>query len=524
MAPAMPTPLLPNWHTLFLILPEIWLVLGMCVVLLLPLFQLRSAATLRFVAGWFLLLACMFSVFTLSVDAASIFHDSLAIDPLSQLTKALLAAFTWFVLLQRQNLSPQEQGQLAEPDYLCLLLGALLGMMLMVSARNLFMLFIAIEAASLPSYALVGLRKNIRFTSEASLKYVVYGAVAASLMLYGISLLYLATGSVAYLPIAHVLSQSPQAPLVWLGLAGLLLGIIFKLAAVPLHFWCPDAFAGASYDVATFLSVASKSAALILLMRILCELAPGLDAYASTTAILTLSLCTLGVITATLGNLLAIQQTQIKRLLAYSSIAQAGYLLMTAPLLLLTDQYPNASTHQLIAAIFFYMVVYFFMNLGAFTLAGLLTRTTGTEDIRDYAGLATRVPWLTISFAVFLLSLFGLPGLGGFWAKVFLMQSMSELGPWALMLVAMLLLNTLLSLYYYVKPLYFMVFMPPLDQPVVATHTPGYSQILLLLICVAMILWTGLLPAGLHDIIREYSTLLSPAATAVPVLDQVLAL
>jgi NADH-quinone oxidoreductase subunit N len=296
-------------------------------------------------------------------------------------------------------------------DYSTLLLGGTLGMMLMVSANHLLMAFIAVEMASLPSYALAGFLKGRRQGSEAALKYVIYGASASGIMLYGISLIAGTIGTGSLPVIAQVIAQSKESfPLpVVVGAVCVLVGLGFKLSAVPFHFWCPDVFEGAAAEVGAFLSVASKGAALALTARFLFSMAsPTIDGRGELAGnTLSLLWALFAAITATFGNLAALPQTNIKRLLAYSTIAHAGFMMMA-----LVPVGPLA-----IGPLLYYISAYLLMNLGAFAVVALVRNQTGAEDLQAFRGLIWRSPALAIGMTVFLLSLLGLPPLAGFAAK-----------------------------------------------------------------------------------------------------------
>jgi NADH-quinone oxidoreductase subunit N len=392
-------------------------------------------------------------------------------------------------------------------DFYVLLLGATIGMAMMASANHLMMVFIGIEMASLPSYALAGFLKGRRRSSEASLKYVVYGGGAAGVMLYGISLIAGKFGT-GYLPdVAQGFLQASFDPLLILGSLFVLIGLAFKLAAVPFHFWCPDVFEGAPAEIAGFLSVASKGAALALLGRIALTVAGPMDTrtWLDVAGYLMPTLAVFAAVTATFGNLAAYTQTNLKRLLAYSTIAHAGYMMMGLATL----------TRDGAGAVLFYLVAYLFMNLGAFAVVAFLRNLTGSEDLRSFRGLIYRAPVLVITLAVFLLSLLGLPPLAGFAAKfqVFsvLFQTGQELeagragvyGPQpglAYTMYALLViggLNTVLSLLYYIKVLRVMILDKPLEEvegrptePLPVPYLPAlYAVLLSALIFVVGLAW-----------------------------------
>ena len=311
-------------------------------------------------------------------------------------------------------------------DFYCLLLGATLGMMLMASANHLMMVFIAVEMASLPSYALAGFLKGRRPSSEAALKYVVYGGGAAGVMLYGISLLAgkFGTGYLPELAVGYVHAIGGFDPVLILGTLFLFIGVGFKLAAVPFHFWCPDVFEGASAEVAGFLSVASKAAALALLIRLVFTFT-GVDPqviakgnWMGVFRYLIPALAVMAGLTATFGNLAAFFQNNLKRLLAYSTIAHAGYMMMGVCALTTPGLYLPGNRAVIGAgAVLFYLVAYLFMNLGAFAVVAFLRNQTGTEELDQMRGLVRRSPWMVVTLSLFLLSLLGIPPLIGFMAK-----------------------------------------------------------------------------------------------------------
>jgi NADH-quinone oxidoreductase subunit N len=364
---------------------------------------------------------------------------------------------------------------------------------LMASTSNLLMLFLAIEMASLPSYVLAGFRKTNRIGAEASIKYVLFGAATSSVMAFGLSYLYGLYGTLQADQIGRAMATANlgagAGALLTIAMAGLIVGIGFKISAVPFHFWCPDVFEGASIDVTTFLSVASKGAALALLLRVLTSFAAGMG-FTNHPGVSLVAMAgmigVLGAITATVGNLGALVQTNIKRLLAYSSIAHAGYMLCALSLLVrhngtIVDANGTTPAAQ---AILMYLAVYLFMNLGAFTAAALIYRQTGSENILDYAGLSRRSPILAACIALFMFSLVGLPPLAGFIAKFNLMWVLGTNGGWWWALVAVIGLNTIFSLYYYARVVKIM-YLEPSDAPALSVNPLGLG---LAVACAAVLL------------------------------------
>ena len=390
------------------------------------------------------------------------FTGLISLDPLACYARAVVLLAALGVLLLSLVTGMPDAGDSA--DFGVLLLGGTLGMMLMASANHLLIVFLAVEMASLPSYALAGFRRGSRAGGEAALKYVVYGAAASGVMLYGISLLAGSYGT-GYLPaVAAGFGKECAAadglpPTATAGLVLVLVGLGFKLAVVPVHFWLPDVFAGATAEIGAFLSVASKAAAVVLLARLLLGLQDGAVAAGAEPTLLPR---TLGVglavaagLTATFGNLAALPQTDLKRLLAYSTIAHAGYMLMGLA----------AFTRAGVAAVLFYLGAYLLMNLGAFAVVAVVRTRTGSETVDAFRGLIQRSPAVGVAFSAFLLSLLGLPPLAGFAGKFQVFAAVYDAGRrWSAegvpgigtgfsVLLAVGVLNTVVSAGYYLKVL-----------------------------------------------------------------------
>ena len=366
-------------------------------------------------------------------------------------------------------------------------------MCLMVSANHMLIVFLGIEMASVPSYALAGMLKGRRTASEAALKFAVYGAGSAGVMLYGISLLAGVLGSV-HLPtmavrLAELIDSGAATDrYMVLVLGGLMVavGLAFKLSAVPFHFWCPDVFEGASAEANAFYSVASKGAALALLVRLVIGFgyisapadatltasvpvvavsqaeAPAVDdgdrsgahtaqieALSPVRQFMSLVVGILAAITCTFGNLAAYGQTNIKRLLAYSTIAHAGYMMMpVAAAIVLLGQSPSAAEGA-ITSLAFYAAVYLFMNLGAFAVVAFLRNNMRSEEIADYAGLVRQCPSVVLLMATIMFSLVGMPPLSGFVAKFAIFGALVDARMWTLLVIGGL--NTVISLFYYLR-------------------------------------------------------------------------
>ena len=438
-------------------------------------------------------------------EDAQLFSGLLVNDGLTVFFRLFLLVFLVLViaLTVLSGIPDNEDG----PDFYTLLIGATIGMMLMASANHLLMLFLAVEMASVPSYVMVGFLKGKRLSSEAALKYVVYGAGAAGVMLYGTSLVagMLGTGQLHLVAekLGELLSSSSEGGVgtamstaavrtIVLGVMMILVGLAFKLSLVPFHFWCPDAFEGAPAEVGGFLSVASKAAAFALLIRVVHQLT-GLEDLAVPLAI---GLGVIAVVSSTFGNLAACFQTNVKRMLAYSTIAHAGYMLtgVVAMLVALEDGNQMLVT-DCVEGVLFYLSVYLFMNLGAFAIVALIRNRTYSEEIADYRGLKNECPWLCVMMAVCLFSLVGLPPLGGFVAKFFVLAPVWEAASihWSMgVLVGFALLNTVFSLFYYLKvPVAMFIADRPEDARPART---GSTEAVFVLLLTAPILLLGMSP------------------------------
>ena len=381
----------------------------------------------------------------------SIFSNMIAVDPFAVYFKLLIVLAAILIVMFSLNLSELNTAGRRLGEYYTLLVALTLGMMLMAGASNLLMIYLAIELSSLSSYVLSGYTKEAPDSSEAALKYVIFGALSSGLMLYGMSVIYGLTGSLDLYALNRalpgVLAQGGAAGFMML-IAGLLViaGFGYKISAVPFHYWAPDVYEGAPITITAFLAVASKAGGFAILIRFftvtfmdLSKTLPAgtwatLEGFDWTTIIAVIS-----VLTMTVGNLVAVWQTNLKRLLAYSSIAHAGYMLMAVVVL----------SNDGVSAILIYFLIYLFMNLGAFYIVMLVANATGSEDIEDYRGLGSRTPFMAVAFTIFLVSLTGIPPTAGFVGKLYLFAALINNGWIWLAIVGAL--NTVISLYYYMR-------------------------------------------------------------------------
>lgn len=449
-----------------------------------------------------------------------LFSGLLVFDSFTATIRFLLAAFLvlYVVFTKISGIPDREDGA----DFYALVFGSTLGMCLMASANHLLMIFMAVEMASVPSYALAGVLKGRRAASEAAIKYAVYGAGAAGIMLYGISLLAGVLGSCHLPTMAGELARivqggmaSGEAMVLCLGGLMLAVGLAFKLSAVPFHFWCPDVFEGAAAEVGAFLSVASKAAAVALLVRVAYgfgmpaggEAAQAIADLAATRHFSVALIGLMAAVTCTLGNLAAYGQTNMKRLLAYSTIAHAGYLMMgVAAAVAMLGVHPDGARAAL-GAVAFYLGTYLFMNLAAFAIVAMLRNTLRSEEISAYAGLVRTSPGIVVAMAVVLVSLIGLPPLAGFVSKFLVFSALVDAiaagieRPLMLTLLVVGGLNTVISLFYYLRVLKVMTFdPPPVDRAAEAfplVSLPGALVTALALPVVLLgIFWSGLYAAA----------------------------
>ena len=466
-----------------------------------------------------------------SQEPGEFFTGLLVFDHFGAFVRGLLALFLVLVvaLTVLTGIPDREDG----PDFYTLMLGSTIGMMIMASANHMLMFFVGIEMASVPGYAMVAFLKGNRKSSEAAFKYVVYGAGAAGVMLYGISLLTGILGT-ASLPdmashLAIVLGDAggagtAEGRTVLLAVLMVLIGLAFKLSLVPFHFWCPDVFEGASAEVAAFLSVASKGAAFALLVRFcLALVGNNPDAYPEFTTGVGLGLGAIAAVTVTFGNLAAYSQTNIKRLLAYSTIAHAGFMLMAvSALVVVMSSVPSAegfdidaikaASRMCVEGLLFYLFVYLFMNLGAFAVVALLRNQTFSEEIDSFNGVGWQAPALCSCMVLCIFSLVGLPPLGGFWGKLVIFMSLFNIASnvhwfmWVLLVVGGA--NTVFSLFYYIRILKAMFMKEPLEgaRTVEVPSTIGNYALLIAL----PVLLLGLFPTWTTSLAHGVATWLIP--------------
>ncbi|NCF66009.1 MAG: NADH-quinone oxidoreductase subunit NuoN [Chloroflexi bacterium] len=341
------------------------------------------------------------------------------------------------------SLIAMDVPRLQRSEFYALLITATIGFVLMAAATDLIMVYVALETASISSYVLAGFLTGSKRSSEAGMKYFIYGAFATGVMLYGMSLLYGVTGQTNIYVIGEMLSRGDLLAevnaVILLAAAMTVVGFGFKIAAVPFHFWTPDVYQGSPTPFTAFVSTASKAAGFAVFLRVFTSGAFGdISRFSPTTAPgWWAMLVAMSIITMTLGNFVAIYQTNIKRLLAYSSIAQAGYIMIG--LVALSQDGSGAAM--------FYLLIYIFTNIAAFGVIILVSNKTGSDEIKDLYGLNRRAPILALVMMFAVLSLAGIPPTAGFFGKFFLFRAAIEAGLWWLALIGIIL--AFVALYYY---------------------------------------------------------------------------
>lgn len=467
------------------ILPETVLAATFCATILIGLIFRKTPRIVVWPAFIGVAIALFFVIQQIGVSKA-IFSGMIAVDPFAIFFKVLTAVCTLIIFLFSLYSTEVQATVKRMTEYSSLLVAMTLGMFLMASAMNLLMMVLAMELVSLSSYVLAGYTREASDSSEASLKYILYGAVASGLMLYGISILFGLTGATEFHAINHALASGSQNNLTLL-LASILIlaGFGFKISAVPFHFWTPDVYEGAPITITAFLSVASKGAGFAMLMRFFKVV------FIDTNVMMLPAgmwmsingfewnklLAIVSVLTMTLGNLVAIWQDNLKRLLAYSSIAHAGYMLMGVVIL----------SNNGFAAVLIYFIMYLFMNLGAFYIVMIVANRTGSEDISTYKGLGYRMPLVSVAMAIFLLSLTGLPPTAGFIGKFYLFAALLD-AKW-IWLAIIGVANSVVSLYYYARIFRYMFLREPDKDKMAMIPILKTETMLLLLLLIPTIVF-----------------------------------
>ena len=412
------------------LLPEIVAFLFSITVLMVGVFVPRAPGLTTGLAAFGALATFVVTVGLLAVGfEGRFFGNGYVVDDFALYFKLIVAVTAFFAVLAAARWSA-ETGD--APEYLNLILSVALGGMLLVSMRDLFGIFVAVELATIPSYAMVAFDRSRRESAEGGMKYLLTGMIASSILLYSIVLIYGAGGSANLADLGQTFSGQ-LSPVALLGLVLLVSGFAFKVSAAPFHFWTPDAYQGAPTSAAAFLSVAPKAAIFAVLLRIFLE---GMPEAATTWTVV---VAVLAIVTMFVGNLLALRQRNVRRMLAYSSVAHSGYILAAFAAL------QGAGIQTAVQAVLIYSAAYLVMNMGAFLVIDLVG-----EEAKSYNGLFRTRPRVALSMFVFMAALVGIPPLSGFWGKAWIILAGAQSGSVLVYVtVGALVVNSVLSVPYY---------------------------------------------------------------------------
>ncbi len=453
------------------------------VVLLADLFPLPNRngvlATLSLIG---LGVACAMTANMGFAGRTEVYSGTLVRDGLGTFIGLVILAGSALAVLLSSSYLPSATTFLGE--YYSLVLFSTVGMQIMGQANDLISVFVGIEILSLGLYVLAGFFRTAHRSIEAALKYFLLGSFAAAFMLYGIALLYGAVGSTSITAVRGALLgvTSSTSPLLFAGLVLLLIGLAFKAGVVPFHMWVPDVYEGSPTAVTAYMSAAPKAAALAVLLRVF------IGDVAMLAQVWVNVFLVLGILTMTLGNVVALVQDNVKRMLAYSGIAHIGYMFVA----IATFSEAGAM------AILYYLAVYTLMNMGAFAVVVLLNRRGRYEYLSDYAGLASRHPFIAAALALFMISLAGIPPAAGFLAKLYLFQSLIQAGLIPVAIVAVL--NSVVSVYYYLR----LVVLSYMREAEVEVPWPGlaFGAIVAIALTAAAVVFLGIQPGHVVDLAR----------------------
>jgi NADH-quinone oxidoreductase subunit N len=468
--------------------PEIIVAATIVVLILLDAFTgERSRWASSSVAGIGLLLA-LIPIATLAYDGFDrvMFGGGFVVDTYALVLQALFVVAGYVVILLSTNYIAE--GDYHEGEYYTLLLSSVLGMMVMASARDLISIFIALELVSIPAYMLAAWRKRDQKSNEAGLKYYLMGVFASAILLYGMSLIFGITGSTLLVVIgAELGSYVSSQPIITLGIAFVLIGFAFKVSAVPFHQWAPDTYEGAPTPVTSFLAVASKAAGFVAILNVL------FIGFYGRHDVWEPLMWALAALSMTVGNLIALRQTNVVRMLAYSGIAQAGYIL--APLAVAGATLGTGG--EALRSIVVYLLIYAGMNLGAFAVVLAVARKTRSAEIKSFGGLFSYAPVLTVCMTIFLFSLAGIPPAAGWFAKLSIFSSLASAGTTAGYVLAVIVgLNSVIAFGYYGRLIRVMWMDEAPDGDRTPIKVPA-SLSFALIITVAVTLVWGVFPGAL---------------------------
>ena len=428
-------------------------------------------------------LAALIPVITLAVDGGNrvMFDGAYVVDNYALAFKGLFLVVAYITLLL--SVDYISEGDYHRSEYYFLMLTSVLGMMIMASARDLITMFVALETITLPTFVLAGWRKHDTRSNEAAIKYYLIGVLSSAVMLYGMSFIFGFSGSTLLTDVADFIRQGDVPPLFVVAIFLTLVGFAFKISAVPFHFWVPDTYEGAPTPVTAFISVASKTGGFVgLVTLIYVGFFPSVDSWQPI-------LWVLAAASMTVGNLVALRQTNIVRMLAYSSIAQGGFILV--PLAVAAD---GSAAQASLQAVVTYLLIYAAMNLGVFAVVIAVARRTHSGEISSYAGLGQYAPALSVLMTVFLFSLAGIPPLAGWFAKFVMFRAVFDAGtPTAITLGVIAAVNSVIAFFYYAAVVRQIWFREPAVERRPTMEVPIALGVAISL-CAALVIIVGLYP------------------------------
>ncbi|MDH5785147.1 MAG: NADH-quinone oxidoreductase subunit NuoN [Chromatiales bacterium] len=463
-------------------MPEIF-VLGMvCLILILDLFLSDRSRVVTYLLSQATLVGAFLLSFGLySGEQVLTFSDSFILDPMASVLKMVVYAAVFMVLLYSRDYL--RQRGMFRGEYFVLALCGVLGMMVMISAHSMLTLYMGLELLSLSMYAMVALQRDSAVAAEAAMKYFILGAMASAMLLYGMSMIYGVTGTLDLSEVSNSVAGQERQLILIFGLVFLMVGVAFKLGAVPFHMWVPDVYHGSPTAVTIYISTAPKLAAFAMLMRLLVDGLGSLHAQWHDILVL------LSVLSLAIGNIVAIAQTNIKRMLAYSGISHIGFLLLGV----------LTGAQEGYAAAMFYAIVYVIMGLGGFGMVILMSRAGFEADqLDDYKGLNQRSPWFALMMMFLMFSMAGVPPFLGFWAKLSVLQAVVDAN--MVWLAAVAVIFSVIGAFYYlriVKLLYFDK--PVIDEP----FKPSFDLAAIFSANALAVILIGLAPSSLMTICKQ---------------------
>jgi len=426
-------------------MPEIFLLSMVCIIMIIDLFLKDESRGATYVLSLIALIATAFLIGSnFTMQSISTFNGSFILDPMASILKIAICLVVIAVFIYAKDYL--RDRNIYKGEYFTLGLFGVLGMMVMVSAGNFLTVYLGLELLSLSMYAMIAMQRDSIMASEAAMKYFILGAIASGMLLYGMSMIYGVTGSLDLAIINKAVSGADRLVMSF-GLVFIILGVAFKLGAVPFHMWMPDVYHGSPTSVTLYIASAPKIAAFAMMYRLL------VDGLAGMQADWQMILVILSVLSMVLGNIIAIAQTNIKRMLAYSTISHVGFIIMGV----------IAGTQAGYGASMFYAIVYALMSVGGFGMIALLSRAGfEAENIEDFKGLNQKSPWFAFVMMAFMFSMAGVPPFLGFWAKIAVLQEAVNSG--FLWLAVVGVVASVIGAFYYLRVIKVVYFDKPVDE------------------------------------------------------------